>query len=191
MNFNEVVTEVLRVAQRPDRILDARRAVNSAINFFCVEGNFARDLTEDSFDVSPTDYIHSIELSEFARFRKFRYIKPGNSNCVLENISPTEAFNMGRQRHNVYYVVGSEVKINLSGQTPNLLVGWFQYPPVLSGTQTFWLLEVSPYMVIDKACALLLHNLGDTTSAARHEQQATVAFISAQRDYKYGVDIGG
>lgn len=191
MNFTEIVAEVTTITQRPDLILHARRAVNSAVNFFCVEANFARDLSEDAFTVSESEYIHSIALSEFERFRKFRYIKPATHNCMVNAISPEDIFKGGQQAKNCYYIVGSEVKINLPYLTPELLIGWFQYPPILTDLEPdFWLLEVSPFMIIDKAAATIFRQIGQNQESGVHEQSAAMAFTSARRDYKYGVDFG-
>jgi hypothetical protein len=189
MNFEAMVAEVVRITKRPAKIVDIRREVNAAINFCCVEGNFARDRMEDLIPISPTDYAQAVDLSDFTRWRKFDYLRVDNRNCFLNRIEPIDAFRGGEQV-DVYYVVGEEVKIKIKTLAPNLIAAWYTYPPILSGTDTFWLTEVSPFMIINMASANIFSEVGNTTESNRLQALANIAFVSAQRDYKYGANYG-
>ena len=191
MNFTEVVTEVSRLTKRPDLLLDIRREVNAAINFSCVEANFARDLYEDSYLIDGTQYAQSLDLTTFIRWRKFAYIKSPICKGYISQRDPSKIFELGKEAADVYYVVGDEVKFKLCNLTSSLLIGHFRYPPTLTELAgTFWLLDVSPYMVIDKAAANIFSQIGNTTEAAKHEMLFNTAFVSAARDYKYGANYG-
>lgn len=191
MNFTQAVAEVSRLTKRPDLILDIRRAVNAAINFCCVEGNFARDLEEAAFAIDSTLYAQSLPLSGFTRWRKFAYIRPSNRKCFIEHLEASKIFAGGKESCDVYYVAGASVQFKLSTLSSELLIGYFQYPPELSdASSTFWLLEVSPFMIIDKAAAEIFSQIGNTTEATKHDQAFAIAFTSAVRDYKYGSNYG-
>lgn len=191
MNFTEIVAEVVRVTARPDKVADIQREVNAAINYCCVEANFARDLAEDSFPIVSTEYAQALPLSTFTRWRKFAYIKNPLCKGYIEQRDPAKVFENGKESRDVYYVVGNEVKLSLCKLAPVLYIGYFQYPPTLTNASpNFWLLDVSPYMIIDKAAASIFTNIGNPTEATRHEASFAVKFLSAQRDYKYGANYG-
>lgn len=191
MNFTEVVAEVSRLTKRPDLIVDIQREVNAAINFSCIEGNFARDLMEDSYVVDGTAYAQSLPLSGFSRWRKFAYIKNPTCTDYVKQRDPSKIFENGKESSDVYYVVGDEVKFKLCKLTASLLIGHFRYPPILTNASSaFWLLEISPFMIIDKAAASIFSQVGNTTEATKHEMAFSIAFTSAVRDYKYGANYG-
>lgn len=192
MNFTQIVAEVMQITKRPDLLNDTRREVNSAINFCCLEANFARDFVEDSYTIDNTLYQQSILLSEFERWRKFRYVRPVNRKCYIEQLAPEKVFSpSGREQCDVYYVQGDSVVFKLKELSSALLIGHFRYPPILTdASPDFWLLDISPYMIIDKAAAKIFKNVGNNTEATLHEAEFRVSFTSAMRDYKYGADYG-
>lgn len=191
MNFTQAVAEVVSITARPDKLADIKRNVNSAINFCCIEGNFVRDLVEDSYVIDPGLTAQSLPLSDFLRWRKFAYIKAPASKHYVTNRDPSKIFESNKEAKDVYYVVGDEVKFSLCNVSPSLLIGHFTYPPTLTDlAPTHWLLEVSPYMIIHKAAAALFSDVGNTTETTKHEGLFATMFLSACRDYKYGANYG-
>lgn len=191
MQFSAVVTEVARLTKRPDLVDDIKREVNSSINFCCIEGNFARDIVEDLIATVPDSYVQSFPLTSFERFRKLLYVRPVDSKCYINPMSADTIFSGGKESLNVYYIAGSTVKMKLKNLSNGILMGWYQYPPeltILAGD--FWLLDVSPYMIIDRTAAAIFTQVGNTTESQKHEAKFAVAFESARRDYKYGVNYG-
>lgn len=192
MNFNAVVAEVARITKRPEKIVDIQREVNAAINFCCIEGNFARDRVENLYTINSTTYAQSLALSLFTRWRKFDYIRPSAKNCFLTRVEPSSIFTLqGKELCDVYYVAGDELKFKLKNLASQLIIAHFTYPPILtSSSAAFWLLDVSPFMIIDMAAAAIFSEVGNTTESNRLTTKANIAFISAQRDYKYGSNYG-
>jgi hypothetical protein len=45
------------------------------------------------------------------------------------------------------------------------------------------MLDLSPYMVIDRAAAKIFNDIGDNDSSNRREAAARAAFLIAQKDY--------
>lgn len=193
MNFSQVVAEVARISKRPDKLLDIQRMVNEAINFCCVEGNFARDLIEDSYPISSSEYSQSLPLSTFLRFRKIQYIRPSNKTKYLDPLSADKIFARSSEcdARDKYYIAGDNLTFNLSALAGALIIGHFTYPSQLDDiSPNFWLLDVSPYMVLNKAAATLFASIGDDKSATYHANLFASAFVSAVRDYKYGTNYG-
>lgn len=187
MNFTEAVKEVLAIVKRPDKIGDIRREVNSALNWCCIETEFARDLIEATVPVDPNVYVQSLALDMFTRFRKFEYLKAPTAKCTLASIAPNAVFTNGREAINSYYIAGNSVVLKTASLQNSMQAGWFAYPPTLTDTNpNYWLLETSPYMIIDRAASKVLTNIGDDASASRHMNQFTVAYLSARRDLAYG-----
>lgn len=192
MNLQEVVSEITTTLGRPDKVADAKAAVNSAISFCCLETNFARDF--DEIEVAtpvPLEFAFSIALSEFERWRKFLYIRPVGRNKVLTFIDPAKAFSNDRERSDVYYVAGNNVIIKLCEKTPNLRVGYLQYPPrLVDDNDTHWTLEVIPHVIITRALTSLFMMIGNTSEADRLSVQFITEYASAARDLRLGQNYG-
>lgn len=191
MNFTQVVAEVVRITARPDKVSDIQREVNAAINFCSIESNFARDLMEDSYAIDPVALAQSLPLSTFTRWRKFAYIKPPAVKFYLNQRDPMKVFQNNKEDRNVYYVVGDEIKFSLCNPSATLLIGHFTYPPILTNASpNYWLLDISPYMIIHKAAASIFAEIGNSTEAQANNAIFATMLLSAQRDYKYGANYG-
>lgn len=189
MNFTEAVTEVVSITKRPDKQKDIEREVNKAINFYCIEANFARDRDEITLPLDANLFAQSVALSQFTRFRKVEALYLPYSKDPLTETDPAKIVSAcGKDLLDVFYVGGDNLHIKQSQQAASVRVSYFKYSPVLTGTDTFWLLDVSPYMIIDKAASAIFFNIGDDTSGRFHKVAADEAYISAKRDYKYGVN---
>lgn len=184
MNFSQVVTEVASIVKRPDKLLDIRREVNAAVNQFSTDANFDFDKVEVSPTLVATEYTQALALSLFPRFRKFDYIKRGGTTYFLSRLTRAELIKTNCDMRDKYYIVGSNVNLSLSTLANTVDVCYYQSPPLLTdAAPDFWMLEKSPYMVIDRAAAKIFTVIGDQDSALRHERFAVSAFMTAQKDY--------
>lgn len=191
MNFTEVVAEVLGTVKRPDKIQIIRRSVNQALTFACSANTYARDLQERSVAIDSTAYAQNLPLLEFIRFRKFAYIRPDNRKCYVHPMEADKIFTKGRELLDTYYVAGDQVNFKLARTAPNLLVGWFAYPPILTDVSpNFWLLEACPWMIIDKASSLVFKDIGDDASAKQKDTDYIQQSLAVSADLKYGVQHG-
>jgi hypothetical protein len=191
MNFAEVVLHVLQMVKRPDKVIEIRKAVNQALTFACMTNNFARDMQERSVAIDPTAYAQSILLSEFVRFRKFAYIKPDNRKNYVFPMDADKIFAKGVELTDRYYIAGDQVNFKLARCAPNLLVGWFSHPPVLTeASGDFWLLGICPYAIIDKAASLVFKSIGDDASARQKEQDYNQQMLVIASDLTYGAQHG-
>lgn len=177
MNFTEAVAEVVVATKRPDKTAVVRRKINAAISFFCGDCDFQRDFAERSVAIAANDYTQTIALSEFSRLRKFKYIKRGGTKQFLKQLGDGELFK-DCQNADRYYVIGDNVNIYTRVLASTLDVGWYKYPPILVGTDTFWLLDVMPFMIIDWAAAEIFKEIGDEKSFQFHRQSARDAYLS-------------
>lgn len=183
MNFNQVVQAVLDITKRPDKQVETERAVNAALSFFCLKEKFQQDLIETSISISPTLYGDTISISALANFRHFKYIKTPGSLSYLNRLGSDKIFTpSGIMQSNCYYVAGSNLTYILSTLATSLEVGYYVYPSLLSGTQTHWLIDMTPQAVIDQAASKIFQIIGDDNSMKLHKVMATEAYDVMVRD---------
>lgn len=188
MNLGEITTEVARVLKRPDKTADIIREVNAAILFCCSDGvGFSEDLVEQAMPMDPTKYSQELDLILLEGFRKFYYLRVGTGNHFLEKVTPKNVFQCGTTIQNGYYTTGSILHIRTSVLATHLAVAYFKYPKRLeSPTDTYWMTDVSPYMIIDRVLAKLFSNIGDDASARIHESYFRTAWLAFRDDQ--GID---
>lgn len=185
MNFSEMVTQVLALTNRPDKQTQIELAINNAISEFCLRTKFFKDLVEDSIAITSTVYSQSIDLTaNTTRFRSFKYVKQPGVKRYIHPLPPDKIFTPGDQmQRDRYYIIGSDLTIITSSLSATLEVGYYQYPAILSGTDTHWLTDINPFCVIDKAAARIFKDIGDRQEAATHEAYAKNSYDILVRDY--------
>lgn len=181
MDFIQAVNEVVSTTKRPDLIGTARREVNSAISFYCLDNHFKRDFIEQQVTLNPTQYSQSFNLSTLTRFRDFSYIKRAGTKAFLKKLD--DASRDSGCFVDKYYIAGSVVNINMSNVAAALDIGYYAYPPILdNANKDFWLLEIQPFMVVDRACATMFRGIGDEKSMQAHATSARETYLAARKD---------
>lgn len=184
MNFSQVVQAVVSVTKRPDRLVDAERAVNSALSFFCLKGKFNQDIVEASIPIDPTLYGDTISLISLQRFRHFKYIKVPGVLGYINQIGSDKIFTPGSiMQRDCYYVAGTNLTYILSTLSQTLEVAYYVYPAVLSDPDaTHWMMDMIPQAVIDKAASDIFKVIGDDNSMKMHLSLAMDAYNVMVRD---------
>lgn len=170
MTFDEVVNDVLGIIKRPDKLVQTQVAVNSQLKRAILKTNFSHDLVEGSIPIDSSLYNQTINLAQLSpalvRFRKWKYIKLYGAYGYLE---PSDAQNVfvpaGSMQTDIFYMMGTNLTIITSTTAESLLVGYYQYPPNLSGSQTHWLLEICPELIVNRAAADMFNAIGDQASS--------------------------
>ena len=192
MNFTEVVSTVLDIVKRPDRLTQIRAEVNAALSFCCLANDFARDLEEDDYAIDSTLYAQSLALATFTRFRKFAYIKPSDVKYYINPISGDKIFTSSRvsgckEEVDRYYIAGDNVLFKTSALHSTLLIGHFKYPPTLTdASPSFWLLDAAPYAIIERASSQMFKKIGDDASAKTHAASFSEMYMPMCRDLSLG-----
>lgn len=181
MNFTEAVAEVVDTVKRPDKISLIRREVNAAIVFFCSDSDFPRDYAEQAVNLDPQEYTQAFALTDLERFRKFKYVRraPGKFLTPVADSDLTK----GCEFVDRYYQVGSNINVALAALSPKLDVGYYKYPAMLTDDAPLhWLLDMQPYMVIDRACAAVFRGIGDEKSMQVHAGEARLSYLAFRKD---------
>jgi hypothetical protein len=184
MNFTQAVSEVVGITKRPDKLSDARREVNSAISFYCLDNTFANDFVEQSVALDATQYDQSFSKTLLTRFRTFKYIKRGGTSEYLTRLSDQE---LGKKmdKCDKFYEVGTNVNISMRKLAATLDVGYWAYPPLLTdelNNNAFWMLDLAPYMIIDRAAAAIFRSIGDEKSFQTQRSSAIEAYMAFRKD---------
>lgn len=189
MNITEAVNAVVETIKRPDLRARSLREINAAINQITTDTDFMYDLIESTIDIDVTLYAQNIDTTTLTRFRKFFYIRPVGRNKYLSHTLPTKIFNKGCEALDTYYVSGINAILKTRDLNSQLYIGYFSYAPTLDEVTntSHWILDRSPYLIIDRACAKLFLHIGDDSSSARHDADFKLGLLSIIRDYKYGV----
>lgn len=182
MNFTEAVAEVQGIVKRPDKILDYRREVNAAVNFFSSDSNFKRDIAEVLLAIDVLAYSQNILFTDLPRFRKIQFMKRGGTRQYLSELN-TKDLTSAECALDKYYIAGAGVRINMRALASTLDIGYYQYPPYLTDSApVYWMLDSSPFMVIDRAAGSVFRDIGDDASSRTHMASSNVAYLAFRND---------
>lgn len=186
MLYADAVIEVVQSSKRPDKINVARRKVNEAITFYCLDNEFSRDFKEQTVVIDPNQFTQAIPISTLERFRREKYIKRTGTRGVLSVVKDSDIFNFLHNYNlcNSYYIVGDNINISMTVKAANIDIGYFQYPPILNetGINSFWLLDVNPWMIIDRALSEMFRDIGDEKSSREHAITARDSYMAFRKD---------
>jgi hypothetical protein len=185
MNVNEVLTYVYGITKRPDKSSESLLALNKAVSYLTLLGDFEADRVESTIAINATLYGDTISLTSLTRFRRFTYIKPTGKLYYITKTAEDQIFIPKNQMQvNKYFIAGTSLTYTLSELSASLEVGYLTYPIPLDTTVnvTHWMLEQIPYSIIDLASAYVFANIGDDASAAKHQKSGMELFLAMRRD---------
>ncbi len=184
MNFAEAVEAVLDITNRREKRREIELAVNAALNYFILKTKLYKDLVETSLVLDATAYNQEVDISGLTRFRSFKYVKPTGAKRYYHPAPPETIFSpAGSMQKDRYYIIGSTMTVITSALADSIQVGYYVYPPLLAGTDTHWLLDMSPYCVIDKAAARIFKSIGDDKALQIHEALALSCYKVVVQDF--------
>jgi len=212
MTFDELTDSVLALTVRPDKDVLARQKINSIIRMISLSGTYWRDLVEEILSEHTgfkiTNNVHTLALP--TGFRKPAYIERdltaiNPSTGQLESrittglrynrVDPTSAKVEGREIRNAYYLSGSNLLLRQEVAGERVIWGWYTYQPrLVSPTDTNWITELMPDLVIDWASQFILASLGDKDRlagvTALAQVQLSVFVEDLLRDTDASVETG-
>lgn len=179
MTLDELVDNVIALTVRPDKDVLVRQKINSVIRMISLSGTYWRDLVEEilsehtGFNIA--NNVHTLALP--TGFRKPAYIERDLSSINpstgrLESrmttglrynrVDPTSTRVEGREIRNAYYLSGVNLLLRQEVAGEKVIWGWYTYQPrLVSPTDTNWITELMPDLVIDWASQFVLASLGD------------------------------
>jgi hypothetical protein len=191
MDFGTMVDNIASRVGRPDKEDDIKEAINAAIEYCTVNGDFSADLIEGDVDVDSTVYSQSIVISTtFTRFRKIKYLKPYGYNRYLTWRDPSRIFDdRNQQCRDVWYRAGDNIVINTSVAISNVLYCYYQFPSLLTADEdTHWMMTYMYNAIFNLACADIWDNVGNTEEGNRFRAKGANFLLSHRRDHQDGVE---
>ena len=187
MNFTDMVAEVQGLVKRPDKTAAIGSAINSALSQYIFRTEFTQDLVETTIPIDSEEYSQTIDLPALSpalvRFRKWKYVKVYGYRGYLQHVDPKNIFVPGGSvQTDSFYMIGSKLNILLSSLASQLSVGYYQYAPVLSGSNEFWLTDLSPYCVINRAAGEIFNAIGDPKSGSFYLALAEQLYTTLAND---------
>lgn len=186
MDFGTMADNIATRVIRPDKVDEIKDAINDAIEFCTVNGDFAVDLVESTVAMEDDVYSQSIVISTtFTRFRKIKYLKPLGYTKFLAWMDPSRVFdNDGNQCKDVWYRAGDNIVINTSALIETMLYGYYQFPERMDDdADTHWMMDYMYMAIFNLACADIWESIGNAEEATRYRTKGEKAFLSHRRDH--------
>lgn len=187
MDFGTIADDIADELKRPDKVTQIKRAINNAIEYCTVNGDFAADLSEDDITMDSTVLSQSIVISTtFTRFRKIKYLRPDGYRRMLSLTDPAKIFDdKGNQCSDVWYRAGDNIVISTSTYIETLYYGYYQFAARLSADDdTHWMLTYMYSAIFNLALADAWNNIGNAEESAKCKKMGLDYFMAHRRDHQ-------
>jgi hypothetical protein len=196
--LDSLADDVYVLTNRPDLTRETKVALRKAIFKFHSADTFKRDLAVQRIQLSqypklsPDQHRWSIDLTEFPRFRRPKFLKsPMEQLRVVEfeELAPDNLFDSyGYENLNYFIIIGSTITIKSISEHQYLDFGYYQYPnlPTLpTDPITSWIADQYPDCLIEEAAGTVFKMIGKDDEYSRYQVlfQENIAILR-------GTDVG-
>lgn len=167
-----VLAAVAEITKRPDARARSLLALNTLITEIITNADYAQDLVETTLDNPATDSVYAaIPLP--TGLRKIAYVTCHDR--PLTRISARQALDAkGCQLVDVFYQSGRNLIVHGTYEFSTVRIGYYKLNDPLQDTEldtnTHWLLEDYPDLVINGTVGRTFAATGDDTSATYYER---------------------
>lgn len=179
MTYDELVTAVYDITNRPDLIAETASAIRAATLKAHHTDFYSRDIYEQTVQFDTLCYHQSFDLYMVAsNYRAISYFRPIDS-CTeeavgpyVEIITPEEIFDAyGCNRAGVAYVAGRMLEIRHSVDFDKALYGYY-VNPIVTPVECYasWIAHVQPYAIINEAIRVMFKMIGYDEQAAMYNR---------------------
>lgn len=194
MNYGEIVEAVLVQVPITNREAYVRDKVNQIIRYISASGHFWRDVQETTIGsadgVDAAAKVQSIAISSLVRKLIYLRYTDEDETTQIKCIDLRDL--VGRENcihmDNVAYVSGSSLHIKHSILTPSFNIGYYSHPAHFltdgsEDTESNWITDLVPGLVIDLASSYLLNLKGDKEDANGMASMANMLKSTYIRDF--------
>lgn len=221
--FAQLQAMVYVETNRPDAVQQTINAIQAATQFCHGLDYFFKDILEANVVFDTPQYIQYLQTSDFLRFRTLKVIRKWdpffaqsqnnpnilpplpytnfgysvNDNIALRKLKCIEGDDIfdsfNREKPDVYYQVGSNIKIKSSTAVPQAIVQWYAWPNVGTLANTYtdyqsWAADEYPFAIVYYAAANCFGQFGDLDSANRYfNQTASGQYKGAAAQHIYNM----
>lgn len=172
MPISLLLNKVEDITKRPDARSRALISVNTVISRIANNADYPEDLIEVSL-VNPTPDLHAITLplvlpEGYPQIRKIEYVTVADR--PLTAIKPRNALTSeGCALRGHYYRSGNNLILSVAHPGQSARVGYYRTTPMLSETDTHWLVEQQETLIIVGVVADVFKATGDDRSYADYQ----------------------
>lgn len=184
-SWNELITEIYTLTNRPDLVGETSLALRQAVRSAHKSGKYWRDLVEVPVTIS-VDQIQIIDLTVFApRFRGLAYLRPTEyQDLYFDEVEISGLLDAdGYANTNTFWGFGNQLRLRAANPVANYTLAYYRYPTVFP-TDAFnsWIAEDHEDLLILWAAMAVLGMVGETDIRGRLEQLALTALANLQQD---------
>lgn len=166
----ELKDEVYTITNRSDLSAETTLAIRMATLKAHQSDYYYKDILEEGVIFAQKDNLLSFEVRELVpRWRALKYFRrcdlDSNGNEVpmefLEILTPEEILDSySRQKENVCYMAGLELKIRVCPSWDKFLMGCYVHPKVLEDNYDSWVADEYPLTIIYEAAGIIFNMIG-------------------------------
>lgn len=180
MTFNELLTEVYALTNRPDLVAESKAAIKAATIKAHQSDYYAKDLYETGIQFDESNLRQSLDYpSIITNYRTLSYVR----RVVDENdadgqpftvVTPAELMDSyGYNRTDIAYVAGRVLELRSSVAFTKILLGCYVTPIVTEAAYSSWVAELQPYAIIYEACRVIFTTIGYQEQSASYRALVT------------------
>lgn len=168
MNFEELVSEVYLVTNRPDLTAATESAVKAATLKAHKTDFYSKDIYETGVQFDTLDFRQALDyINLIPNYRSLKYFRrvedeTDDDGKFFEVITPEELLDAyGCSRTDIAYVAGRVLELRASVEFQFALMGAYVLPIVTpKEAYSSWVAEQSPYFIIYEAARVIFRQIG-------------------------------
>ena len=167
MTFDELLTAVHDLTNRPDLVSETKNAVKAATLKAHKLDFFSKDISETGVQFNTPDFRQSLDyIALITNFRALKYLRKAedatdDTGIFFTVILPEEIVDSySRNRTDIAYVAGRVLEIRSSTEFQFALMGAYVLPIVTDTGYTSWVAEQQPYAIIYEAVRVVFKTIG-------------------------------
>jgi hypothetical protein len=170
-NLNSLASDVRKLANRPDRIIESEISVRHAVLYYHRLDYFPRDLTHQSFHSIKNDSRGAarIPFSMFNNYRQIKSVFSFNPSCNGEKTEFRPASSYANLSAGKFLIENDSILI-VSCNNSSFTVGYYQYPDVKTDINS-WIARDYRDAVISKSLVEFYRVINDIGMMQAYQQQ--------------------
>lgn len=173
MTFAELLTEVYNITSRSDLIDLTKSAVKAATLKAHQTDFYSKDIYEVQFQFASKQYEQSLDvIDQIPNYRALKYMREydtstGTSGKFFDVLTIEELLDeWGREKVDVAYVAGREIKIKSSIEFDTISLGCYVNPVVTEADYSSWVADLYPWAIIHEAARVVFGTVAQQAEAA-------------------------
>lgn len=177
MTFDELVTEVQIITNRPDLVARTKSAVKAATLKAHKTDFYSKDLYETGIEWDTAEFRQSFDyvtlISNFRAIKYLRRVEDENDDMgtFLDIITTDEILDSyGTGKTDIAYIAGRVLEIRSSVEFSKALLGAYVLPIVREIDYASWVAEQFPFFIIYEAARVIFKSIGYDEQSATFSQ---------------------